>query len=321
LLDGEQYLFIDTAGFGAADMGSMDVFQDIVSCIDALGPFVTFGGLLFVYGGRQTRLTENDKATIQWVKCFCGPEFYEHMTIVFTQWDWNNEAGLKQMWNTVQGLIGDEPLQGLLNPPATHQQRYHGASVYYHGLRVGDSANGSLQALGKDECAAERALRAQQMVKERYSSPHTARLQICREIANKIPWHKTEAAKVLFHHHSQFRVDIKDGLNRVTILSEEDRAKAKHPKNSQATEGEQKKEPTPKLEHKPSASAYKPQKSWSESFFEWLDVATKAAKFFWENRSKRGSRNAKPGEKSTTWGDTWKTVQNWWSGTPNGRSA
>ncbi|RFU26051.1 hypothetical protein B7463_g10282, partial [Scytalidium lignicola] len=40
-ISGEKYLFVDTPGFGAHDLKDMFVFEDIVGCIAALGPFVT----------------------------------------------------------------------------------------------------------------------------------------------------------------------------------------------------------------------------------------------------------------------------------------
>ena len=64
IIDGEQYLFVDTPDFGSADMDDMDCFGDIVACVDSLSPFVTIG-LILVIGGNQERLTEQDLKTIQ----------------------------------------------------------------------------------------------------------------------------------------------------------------------------------------------------------------------------------------------------------------
>ena len=83
MIDDEDYLFVNTAGFGAANMDDMENMEDIVGCLNALGPFITIAGALFVYGGGQRRMMAHDLTTIQWVKCFCGPEFYRDITIVW----------------------------------------------------------------------------------------------------------------------------------------------------------------------------------------------------------------------------------------------
>lgn len=139
IIDGEQYLFIDTAGFGASDIGDVENFHDIVSCLDALAPFVTIAGLLFVYGGTQDRMYSHDLATTQWVKCFCGPKFYRHITIVTTKWDSLQEDDFREAWARFTGVINDPTITDILNPG----KRYHGGSVYHHGVIMDDANPGA----------------------------------------------------------------------------------------------------------------------------------------------------------------------------------
>src|SRR5947208_214024 len=106
-----------------------------MSCLDALGPFVTFAGILFVYGGTGERMTGHDLVTTQWVKCFCGPEFYRYVTIVTTKWDSFIDASFKEKWVRFTGLLDDPIVADLLKPAASDQnRRYHGGAVYHHGI-------------------------------------------------------------------------------------------------------------------------------------------------------------------------------------------
>lgn len=85
VIEGEQFLFVDTAGFGASDMEEIPNLKDIIGCLSTLGPFVKIAGLMFVYGKVDNRLTDLDPKLIQWVQC--GPQFYKNITVVTTQWD------------------------------------------------------------------------------------------------------------------------------------------------------------------------------------------------------------------------------------------
>ena len=62
VIDGEQYLFVDTPSFGAHDLDDMDIFNDIMSCFKAIGPFGTFAGILYVYGLPGDRML----ASVSW---------------------------------------------------------------------------------------------------------------------------------------------------------------------------------------------------------------------------------------------------------------
>ncbi|KAI8297924.1 hypothetical protein K4K59_003140 [Colletotrichum sp. SAR11_240] len=97
VIDHQQYLFIDTAGFGAADLDNEGNFQDIMTCLETLRPFVTFAGVLFVYG-QMERLQCNDLLTMRWIECFCGPRFFQNITIVTTKWDEFTKPSFKKRW-------------------------------------------------------------------------------------------------------------------------------------------------------------------------------------------------------------------------------
>ncbi|KAG7294460.1 hypothetical protein NEMBOFW57_004533 [Staphylotrichum longicolle] len=228
VIDGEQYLFVDTAGFGAADLKDMDSFYDTMSCLDALGPFTTFAGILFVYGGTQPRMTGSDLTAIRWAKCFCGPEFYKHITIVSSRWDAFKPDEFNKRWNTFLGLInGDPNVVDMLNPAghSAMKERYHGGAVYNHGLITGSSSTGvmSTECLTVDHHAAERASYARAMIKERYSTPPKVKPQVVRELEQGILWYNTEAAKVLKYAHRTLSFSIRNDFLTVTIVKDEER--------------------------------------------------------------------------------------------------
>lgn len=39
-----------------------------------------------------------DLKTLQWVQCFCGPEFYKNIVVVTTKWDRFTEDDFKELW-------------------------------------------------------------------------------------------------------------------------------------------------------------------------------------------------------------------------------
>jgi len=48
---------------------------------------VTVAGVLFLYSSTKDRIEAGDLKTIRWLQCFCGPQFYENITVVTTKWD------------------------------------------------------------------------------------------------------------------------------------------------------------------------------------------------------------------------------------------
>ncbi|CAG7560617.1 unnamed protein product [Fusarium equiseti] len=68
LVDDEQYLFIDTAGFGDPDRNDIDTFEESVSWLIALGSFIGVVGVLYVINSPGTRLDQQDAKTLRWLK-------------------------------------------------------------------------------------------------------------------------------------------------------------------------------------------------------------------------------------------------------------
>ncbi|KAF7556970.1 hypothetical protein G7Z17_g1039 [Cylindrodendrum hubeiense] len=190
IIDGEQYLFVDTAGFGAADINDMDNFHDIVTCLDALTPFITVAGVLFVYGGNQGRMMGADLTTIQWVKCFCGPDFYNRITIVTTKWDSLVDDDFEDAWNIkLPDLLDDSQIKDILEPAPVGSRRYHGGHVYHHGLKLAKDSDLSMpiERFSFRRRSAERAELARAMISKRYKGIPSMKLQVVREMANKTP--------------------------------------------------------------------------------------------------------------------------------------
>lgn len=327
LIDHEQYLFVDTRGFGAADLKDMENFFDIMGCLDALGPFVTFAGVIFVYGGTENRLKHHDLATIRWVKCFCGPEFYRYVTIVTSQWDRYVQRDFKKKWDAFAGLVQDSSseMAGILNPATSAQsRRYHGAAVYHHGIEV-DPAKPAIRVLDMNECADERVKLARAMVKDRYGTIPNIKPQVIREMDQGTMWYDTEAAKVVQNQHFTLKLSVQNDFVRVTVI-EEDELRDLPGSNPKAAGSEKPWAPercataTYLLPAPPNAHPTqpqlprqsKPQRSWFQRVFEWLEIAKDAANFFREVRSRAGAPGGAPAP--GTWANLAGRLRSWWTG-------
>ncbi|KAJ8118321.1 hypothetical protein ONZ43_g4011 [Nemania bipapillata] len=227
LIDGEQYLFIDTPGFGAADMDDMDSFAEIIACLQVLGPFITVAGLIFVTGGNQERLTAQELKTIQWLKCFCGPEFYKHVTIMTNKWDKISDDDFEEAWESMLSMLEENPsLSEILNPQMSHENNlneFEGGYVYHHGVIMDEGhPNVPLERLKVRPHAKERADMATTMIKNRYKEGPSVKLQVIRELGNSIPWNDTEAAKVLKYDSKDIKLGARNGILQVFMRNDED---------------------------------------------------------------------------------------------------
>ncbi|KAI0904564.1 P-loop containing nucleoside triphosphate hydrolase protein [Ustulina deusta] len=283
IIDGEQYLFIDTPGFGAADMDDMDCFCDIVACLDALSPFVIIAGLIFVTGGNQERLTAAEVKTIQWIKCFCGPKFYRYITIMTSKWDKISEDDFEETWESMLSMLEDDPtVSEILNPPPVPNgsTQYHGGHIYHHGVVVDeDHPSVPLYRLTTRRHQKERADMATAMIKARYNKAPGVKLQVVREMDKKIPWNDTEAAKVLKHNPSHIKLDIRDGILQVFVKSLGDGTpKDKEPSCVAGVNIRTEYiRPAPDDRRKTASELIS---TWLGNLFPWLEIAKEAAMFF-----------------------------------------
>ncbi|KAI1808877.1 P-loop containing nucleoside triphosphate hydrolase protein [Daldinia bambusicola] len=253
-IDGQQYLFVDTAGFGAADMDDMANYYDIMSCLEVLGPFVTVAGLIFVYGPMQNRLRKEDLKTIQWVQCFCGPKFFRNVIFITNHWDSWTRKVLERTWNKVPELLDQEDIKRILNPPG----RYRGGSVYHHGFPGGKGPIDGFECiLDLEDNKAQRRDELRKLIRQRYANATGIKLQVVREMESGVPILKTEAAKVLKEDPFKTEIRIQEGRALTRVGS--DGARAASPvRETQPTP------PTSQLqvEHKQSARS---ERSTSDS--------------------------------------------------------
>ncbi|KAI0104217.1 hypothetical protein GGR51DRAFT_227680 [Nemania sp. FL0031] len=203
----------------------MDCFCDIIACLDVLGSFVTVAGMIFVTGGNQERLTAQELKTIQWIQCFCGPEFYKYVTIMTSKWDKISEDDFEEAWESMLGMLKENSsVAEILNHPTssnTDSNQYQGGHVYHHGI-VMDEGHPSvpLHRLTVRKHERERADMATTMIKNRYKEAPGMKLQVTREMDNNIPWYNTEAAKVLKHNPNDIKLDFRHGILKVFVRSE-----------------------------------------------------------------------------------------------------
>lgn len=297
----------------------MENFHDIITCLDALAPFVTVAGLLFVYGGNQARMMQPDMATIQWVKCFCGPEFFQQITFVTTKWDTLDPDTFEECWEeSLPILLEEQCLKELLKPEPTFSHRYHGAHLYHHAIKGGQGSKlaADTQRLSRRHMSAERAQTVEAMVHDRYRNPLNVKLQALQETASGIPWYKTEAAKVLKSKATFIDLHVEDTFFRVSRREvstlEKARAQELAAASGKPLQGTilWKEEGADTTEGRDSdEEPFMPQKSWFETLQPWVETAKELAVWFVNERMNRANATRK------AWSDYWGSFRGWWSGT------
>ncbi|KAE9567461.1 hypothetical protein CGMCC3_g16441 [Colletotrichum fructicola] len=348
VIDDQQYLFIDTAGFGAADLNEEGNFQDIMACLSTLGPFVTVAGVLFVYG-RMERLLSSDLRTLRWIECFCGPGFFQHITIITTKWDMLTEGSFEDAWAITTDFENHNAVSCLMNPPG----RLHGATIYHHGLPGGHGSMDSWSnVFSKKRCAFERGEELRNLIRRKYANKDVSKLQVVRQLKQGRALWETEAAKVLRCDLNKITVEVSvDGAALVpqpglsqdcgVIMSQEavnssgksDDSrdtqkrgdKSQEPTKGQAEEEskqqpreEPKEQPEDQSKGRPKSQAKEGPswfQSWFRSAYDWWAVLSEAAHFFAEARKKGyRSSNRKGAAPAPAW-NPWQAARNWWNGT------
>lgn len=278
----------------------MDNFHDIITGIDALGPFVTIVGALLVCNSAEERLKKEELSTIQWLKCFCGPDFYRHITVVMNKWDKLGQDDFEERWDHRDTFLSHEGVRDILDPTPVGSRRYHGGTVYHHGLDLDTlGANNYPKQLSKRRHPAERAERVHAMIKDRYGGERsTVKLQVLREMADEVEWNETEAAKVIKSPDLKFILRIRDDFVRVSVPMDPRFTDQRRP----AIEGNTEKPPEP---------------AWWERVLGVLEVAYQAAVFF--NRAQQaprrepGANGPVPPERNA-WIMIVERVRAWWNG-------
>ncbi|GME51544.1 hypothetical protein BDW02DRAFT_628177 [Neofusicoccum parvum] len=287
IIDSEQYLFVDTPGFGTG-VKDAENHDHILSCLRTLGPFVDFTGILLVHGAPGTRVTEEDHKTIRWVQCFCGPKLFKSITIVTTMWDLWNDVGLKKQWMKAGLLESDEDITLILNPPDYH----HGGEIYHHGFPGGRGGPDAFpNVLGQEANAVQRSEEIQNLIRRRYGARLEGQPQIMAELAKGVPVMETEAAKVLRVGPLDYKIEIMQDRAAVEISS------------SGGSVPERAFQPLP---------LPGPESSWFDSIVVWLEAAWKAAMYF---KKHRDARNSSKPMLSVLWDEMWTNLTSWWCGT------
>lgn len=289
IIHGQQYLFIDTPGFGAADLSDEDVYDDIMSCVGTLGQWVTIAGVMFVHKAQDTRLTRAEMTTIRWLECFCGPQFFKNITVVMTQWDnitQNNMEQARENAKELERLAFDD----ILSP-----KHIKGGRVYNHGVNVGGGSKWDV--LSCDSRVEERRQLAADFVRRSYERCEwVAKLQVLEEMGKGWGLYETEAAKSLFRPPKSPTVCI---LRNKALLMDLDEQVIPKANEDQTTAG--------------VAPTAAPQQPTEESTWKWWEIAKEVAWTFW-GFNKTGKTKFTEYQASVA-ADVWERLKNWWSGT------
>jgi hypothetical protein len=282
---GQQYLFVDTAGFGAQDLDNKKVYEDIMGCLCTLNQWVTIVGVMFVHDARQDRLTESEMRTVRWLQAFCGPQFFENITVVQTQWDRITEDDIEQARDNAKELERSA-FEDILFPKHVIPGR-----VYNHGVRTEDGSEWDL--LSKKRCPEGRSQMAADFVRDHYERCNgVAKLQVLEELDKGWDLYETEAAKSLFGttesplvilRHKAFLVDL-DARVMPKVIPQARKVAAEPP------------------EAAPEATTWK-----------WWQIAKQVAWVFAGFQTTGKTKFSEFTETVTA--DAWERLKSWWSGT------
>jgi hypothetical protein len=282
IIHGQQYLFVDTPGFAAGDMNDMEIFEDIMNCLIAIGPFVTIAGVLFLHDIKKDRMTAGELKTVRWLQCFCGPLFYQNITFVITKWDELKQKALIKARGRLEELKTSH-FEPLLNSTAGYQGGY----LYNHGIPGGGTEEIWGEPLDYEDDKSTRAAEASNLIHSRYGNIDAVELQIKTELDKGKKLHETEAAKALTTLPTESRIIV--ARNKAFLVRIDEPG------------------PDDEQDDKDTARAKKnevQEPSLTGSLLSWLNIAKQMAIIF-SNRS-RGITSVSD--------DIWQRVKDWWSG-------
>jgi hypothetical protein len=285
IIHGQQYLFVDTPGFAAGDMNDMEIFEDIMNCLIAIGPFVTTAGVLFLHDIKKDRMTAGELKTIRWLQCFCGPQFYQNITFITTKWDELKKRPLIKARGRLEELKTSH-FAPLLHPSAGYQGGY----LYNHGIPGGGTEEDWGEPLDYEDDKHTRAAEASNLIHSRYGNIDAAELQIKKELDKGKKLHETEAAKALTTLPTESCI-IVAGKKAVLL-------RIREPALDEEEEEDDDKDTAWTKKNEAQGQ------SFIESLLSWFNIAKQVAIIF-SNRSQ--------GIASPT-GSLWQRVKDWWSG-------
>lgn len=294
-----------------------------------MGPFTTLVGVIFVYGCPE-RLFENDRQTIQWLQCFCGPQFYRNITVVTTKWDMFSEDGFVEHWAKIGELEG--VLSSILDPGGRPDGgRLDGGILYHHGLQDGqgptDASIAYSRLLSRVTKAEERAQSLRAHFEKHYCNTSPTQIQFLKELQEGKKRMETEAGKALTYSVFQNEVVIRG--DRAVVVAKTPRAqddKGDKAATSAPSQEEPKAKPTggqsdemvkapqKQSSHKADPDS-EPEPSFAEKVGRWLRLFYDVSQGFRGARTQSGKgAGPRPSpESSSTWG-SW--FSSWFSGPP-----
>lgn len=190
IIEGREYIFLDTPGFGAADLSDVEVFHNIMDGLAALGSFVTFVGIVYVLDMKHDRWMTEHAKTLKWIELFCGAPSYQNITIMTNKWD----AFSADDFEDAKDRLDDWKIHmmSLLEP----EGGFGGAKLYHNGILGGGKTEPWGNPLSNKRHAAERAVEAKTFITQRYSNAPEIKLRIKDEMDRGLLLSQTSAARV-----------------------------------------------------------------------------------------------------------------------------
>jgi hypothetical protein len=251
---------------------------------------VTFAGVIYVHDSKRDRVYESEIKTLRWLQCFCGPRFFDRITILTTKWDqFHPKAMRKELKRFNDNFVEFIPL--LNHPP----EPYRGCHFYHHGIPGGGALNESGDTLSVDDedDKARRCEEAKKLIHNRYSgNMPPVEMQFEMERNTGVPVGNMPSVLALTAPATDGALEIVDG--RVQLVFQRQRTPL------------QPEEPTETEEKEPQASFF------ADLFGVIQAAGNEPANWeFWFNVAKAVAVKLVSGKSMV---QAWDRVTSWWGG-------
>lgn len=270
IIDGHEYLLIDTPGFENADFTNLNVFKEIMAGIITISSVVKIVGVLYAADTSSDRVRTASVSNLQWLRCLCGPDFFPNITIMTTKWDQWGEDAFHEKKEQLKDWTSE--WASILHPPGGGP----GAKLYHHGIPGGGESSHWTRAFSHKREKTERRLEALKMISKHYQDCVPVNLLVLDEVSRGIPIQETSAAKALM----KVQQDWED--NDSTDSTSQNAT-------STSTDSEVPGGPKPKSGTSPNEDARNQERDWNSAFQaaeKWIRLLVKATIAY--QRLKRG---------------------------------
>lgn len=202
-------VLVDTPGFDDANRSDLEVLSEILKWFEAVSPYCTLAGILYVHDITQARFTASAKLNVHMLQALCGPDFYPNVTIVTTKWGNLVDKAQRAAWERQRELEGEHWDELITGGARVFAYRNGVAEPYFDDKGdsdggVGGEGDGGGGGDGDDE-KHKRARTDLEEMMDFYRASQKIIPEIQRELRKGIHVHDTEAGRALLQRPEQLQ--------------------------------------------------------------------------------------------------------------------